>query len=75
MDINFSFTLFKNVPTGPASVYNLGFIEGDLDIYMEERLFSVSPMSTLQRWESNLRSKNRPFYIEVTWKDIRIGLR
>jgi hypothetical protein len=40
MDIRFSFALDKNVPTGPAySVYELGFIEGDLNIYVDEKLF------------------------------------
>jgi hypothetical protein len=48
MEIRFSFTLDKNVPTGPAySVYELGFIEGDLNIYMDENLFFCQPYVNL----------------------------
>lgn len=48
MDIRFSFNLDKNVPTGPANTsYKLGFIEGELNIYVDERLFFSNPYVNL----------------------------
>lgn len=48
MEIKFSFALDKIVPTGPAyTAYKLGFIEGDLNIYVDERLFFSEPYVNL----------------------------
>jgi hypothetical protein len=48
MDIRFSFALDKDIPTGPAyTVYREGYIEGDLNITVEEKLFFCQPYVNL----------------------------
>ncbi len=48
MDIRFSFALDKNVPTGLQYIaYELGFIEGTLNIYVDEKLFFGEPYVNL----------------------------
>ncbi|MFJ5763131.1 hypothetical protein ACIQAA_29250 [Neobacillus sp. NPDC093182] len=48
MDVRFSFVLDKNVPNGPQySAYEHGFIEGALNIYVDEKLFFDDPYINL----------------------------
>jgi hypothetical protein len=44
MDIKFSFVLNKEIPkNGQLFAYNNGYIEGDLDIYLNEKMFFSEP--------------------------------
>jgi hypothetical protein len=48
MDIKFSFVLNKEIPKdGQLFAYNNGYIEGDLDIYLNEKLFFSEPYVNL----------------------------
>ncbi|MEH7110108.1 DUF7878 domain-containing protein [Bacillus sp. JJ1764] len=48
MNVRFSFDLDKNVPNGPAySAYENGYIEGALNIYVNEKLFFDDPYINL----------------------------
>lgn len=48
MEINFSFKLSSEVPTGPEyTAYEHGFIEGSLDIYLNDKLFFSEPYVNL----------------------------
>jgi hypothetical protein len=48
MSIKFLFELDKNIPTGPAyAAYEEGFIEGNLNIYVDDKLFFSEPYVNL----------------------------
>ncbi|CRK84529.1 hypothetical protein [Neobacillus massiliamazoniensis] len=48
MNVRFSFVLDKNVPNGPGyTAYENGFIEGALNIFVDEKLFFHDPYVNL----------------------------